>query len=156
MQEIDDQYRQWQATPLEFPRHAEKLFLRLVAQLALPESGGPVGKLRRVTGYVGIVLHDLGIGIARGDVVVQLPAAVGDPAGPVVAQLDPAQRRIVPEKSVSFAGDEKGHDMFDMSLVEVDHAAFQIEPARGVQPHAVEAFAIARGEMHFGVGETVV
>ncbi len=108
-----------------------------------------------MTGYVRVVLHDLGIGIARGDVVIQLPAAAGNPAGHAIAKFDPAKRRIVPKESVSFAGDYEGDNMFDMSLIEVNHAAFQIECARCVQPHTVEAFSVAWREMHFGVGEAV-
>ena len=62
---------------------------------------------------------------------------------------------IVPEKPVAFAGDDKGDDGLDVSLVEVDHAAFQVDPAGGVLAHAVEAFAVPRREMQFALEQTV-
>ncbi len=133
----------------------EKLLLRLVAQLALPEPGRPVGERRGVPGGVGVVLHDLGVGVPGGDEVVDLPAAVGHPARPVVAELDPAQRRVVPQESVALAGDDEGHHGLDVPLVEVDHAALQVEAAGRVLAHAVEALAVARGQVQLGVEQPV-
>ena len=70
MQEIDDDDRQGQTPSLELSGNTEKLFLRLVAELALPESRGPVGELWRVARRVRVMLHDLGVGVPHSDIVV--------------------------------------------------------------------------------------
>ena len=104
---------------------------------------------------VGVVLHDLGVGIRRGEVVIELPAAVRDPARQVVAKLDPAQRRVVPQQAVAFARDDEGHHVLHVPLVQVDHAALQVDRAGIVEPHAVEALALAGREMQLGVEKPV-
>ena len=93
-------------------------------------------------GDIGVVLHEIGVGIASGDVVVDLLAAIGNPSGHVAAEFSSAKRRVVPEEPIALTGDNEGHNSFDMALVEINHAAFQVEPSGRVLAHAVQAFPI--------------
>jgi hypothetical protein len=42
-----------------------------------------------------------------------------------------------------------------MPLVEVDHAAFQVQASRGVLAHAVESFAVGGRQMQFDLVEAI-
>ena len=148
---VDDQHRYGEAEALELPRHGDKLLLRAVPVLALPEAGRPLGQHWRVPGDAGVVAHDVGVAVASGDVVVELAAAARHPAGHVGAELDPPQRRVVPQQAVAFAGHHERHHVLAVTLVQVDDAALQVEAAGGVEPHAVQPLPRPRGEVMLGV-----
>ena len=104
-----------------------------------------------MTGDAGVVAHDVGVAVAGREVVVELAAAARHPAGHVVAELDPPQRRVVPQQAVAFAGHHERHHVLAVALVQVDHAALQVEAAGGVEPHAVEPLPRPSGEVMLGV-----
>ena len=149
--EIDHQHRHRQAAALEFPRRGKELLLGPIAQFALPEAGCPLREQRSAAGHPGVVAHDVGVAVAGGDVVVELAAAARYPAGHVVAEFDPPQRRVVPQQAVAFARYHERHDVLAVALVQVDDAPFQVDPAGGVEPHAVQPLPGPRREVMLGV-----
>ena len=97
-------------------------------------------------GDAGVVAHDVGVAVTGRDVIVELAAAARHPASHVGAELDPPERRVVAQQAVAFAGHHERHHMLAVALVQVDHAALQVEAAGGVQPHAVKPLPRPRGE----------
>ncbi len=137
MEEVADDDRQRQAAPAVLAGHLEQLRLGAVAQLALPEPGGPPGQYGGVAGRVGVVAQDVG-GLPGGHPVVQLPCAVGDPARSGLGELDPADRRRVPQQAVAPVGQQDGNGHLAVALHQVDHRALLVEHAVGVLTETVD------------------
>ncbi len=140
VEEVADDHGQRQPAPPVLARDLQQLLLGAVAQLALPETGGPLGKFGRVAGRVRVAAQHVG-GLTGGDPVVDLAGAVGDPAGAGLGQLHPADRRRVPQQAVAAVGDQQRDGDLGVALHQVDHGALLVQQAVGVLAEAVEPLA---------------
>ena len=139
MEEIADDHRERQTPPLVLARDLEELVLVPVAQLGLPEAGGPFRQHRRKARGAYEVAHDVGRRRPRRDPVVNLPRCVGDPPRAVGAQLDPANARHVPEEPVTPAGESERHRDLGVALEEVHDGTLLVQQAVLVLSQPVEA-----------------
>lgn len=139
VEEVADDHGQRQPAPLVLAGDLEQFLLGAVAQLALPETGSPLGKLRRVPRHVRIAPQHVGR-LARGEPVVDLAGAVGHPARPGLRELHPPDRGRVPQQAVAAVGDQQRDGDLGVALDEVDDRALLVEHAVGVLAEAVEPF----------------
>ena len=138
MEEVRDDHRQGQLPAPVLPGDVEQLLLAQIPQLALPEPRGPLGQHRGVPDGVGVVLQDLGRGLAGRHPVVESRCGVRDPAGAVLGELHAPDRRIVPQESVSAAGQVEGDRHLGIALNEVEHEPLVIQPPVRVLPQPVD------------------
>src|ERR1019366_6806294 len=101
----DDGHRQ--AAPLVFARDSEQFVLRLVAELALPETRRPLRQHWGAPGQIRVTLHDARIAVAGRDDVINQARGVGDPTCLRASQFNAAHAGIVPEQTVATTGDKK-------------------------------------------------
>ncbi len=134
----------WRAT-------LEQLVLGLVAELALPEPGGPVGHQRGPAGHLAVLPHDLGRLGPGGDPVVPLAGGLGHPAGGGGAQLDPADPGVVPQQAVAAAGHQDRDRHLGVALDQLDDRALLVQPAVLVLAQAVEALVVVGVEQQLEV-----
>jgi hypothetical protein len=145
VEEVADDDVDRQAAALVLPCDGEEFVLSAVAQLALPEAGGPLGKHRRAAG--GGAVSALGVGrVARGDPVVDLPGRVRHPARAVSRELDAADGRAVPQEGVAAAGGEDRDGHLGVALHQVEDGVLLGEQPVLVLPEAEQLLALVRGE----------
>ena len=65
VEEVDDDDGERQAAALVLAGHRQQLVLRVIAQLALPEAGCPLGQQWSVAGGVNVVPQDAGERVRR-------------------------------------------------------------------------------------------
>ena len=107
VEEVDDDDGDRQAAALVLARHLQKLLLRLVAQLALPEAHRPVRHHRDGAGHGRVRFLDLRRGVARGDPVVDDLCGNRAPRRHVRAEGDRADARVVPQEAVAERGEHE-------------------------------------------------
>ena len=127
---------------LVFACHFQELFLVPVAQLALPETEAVLGHHGREAGGPGIVQADIRRLIPGGYPVVQLLGGIRMPDGAVIAEGNGADRRIVPEESVTAAGDVHGNAGLRIAVGELQIAALPVQALFLVLAHAVDMLAV--------------
>ena len=129
-----------------FAHDGEQFVLRLVAQLALPETGGPLWQHRRVTGQIRVTLHDVRVAVAGRDDVINQARGVGDPARLRAAKLHATHAGIVPEQTIAATGDEKRNRNLRVAVRKFEHAAFLVEQPVPPLAEAVNTLAVKRRE----------
>ena len=87
---------------------------------------------------VGVVLQDLGRGLAGRHPVVESRCGVRDPAGAVLGELHAPDRRIVPQESVSAAGQVEGDRHLGIALDKIEHEPLVIQAPVRVLPQPVD------------------
>ena len=131
----------------------QQLLLIPVSQLALPEAKAVFRHGGRVTHRVGVLLFDLGRGVARADPVVHLLGGVGDPFHQVLAEGGLADGRIVPKEAVALVGQHKGHAGLRVAVRKLQGRVLYVQHVLLILAHAVELFRVICGKAH---GQLVV
>ena len=93
-----------QAAPLILPCDLQKLVLRLVTELALPEAKPVFRHHRHGPGHSCVALHDLLRAVSSNDPIVENIRRIGFKARQVLSEYRAANRRIVPQQAISEAG----------------------------------------------------
>jgi hypothetical protein len=147
VEEVADDDGQRQPAPGVLAGDGEEFLLGAVAELRLPEPGGPLRQQRRMAGRVGVGGQDVGRRVTRRDPVVDLAGGVGDPARGVATQLHPACRRVVPQQPVAARGVQERDAGHRVPLHQVDHQAFLVQPAVLMLAQAVDPLTVVPLEL---------
>ena len=131
-----------QSTAMIFPCHLKQLLLRLIAQLALPEAKSVLRHHRHLSGRICIGLLDLCRGISRCDPVVHLLRGFGNPLGHIFAKGHAADRRIVPQKSITVAGKCKRDTCLRIAMCQLQCTALDIQIRLLILAHSVELLTL--------------
>ena len=142
MEKVADNDVNREIAALVFARHFQELFLVPVAQLALPETEAVLRHHGREAGGAGIVQADIRRLIPGGHPVVQLLGGIRMPDRAVIAEGNGADRRIVPEESVTAAGDVHGNAGLRIAVSELKVAALPVQAFFLVLAHAVDVLAV--------------
>jgi hypothetical protein len=145
VEEVADDGVQRQPAPGVLAGDAEELLLGAVAQLALPEAGGPLRQHGGVPGGRRVAPHGLR-GPPGRDPVVDLPGAVGHPARAVPGQLHPPDRGVVPQKRVAPVGGQHRDGDLGVALHQVEDGALLVQQAVLVLAEPVQPLALVRRE----------
>ena len=137
---VDHDDAERQAAAAVLARHAEQLFLRAVAQLALPKSHGAFGHHGRQAGRAHIALHDGRGRVVRRDPVIDQAGVFRLPHRHVGAKGRRAHGGIVPQQAIALAGEHKGHGALRVALHQLQRGALQVENPLLVLAHAKELF----------------
>ena len=144
--EVHDDGREREPPLPVLARHGQELLLRLVAKLALPETGRPVRERRGMPGHLRVPRQDLGGRAVDHHPVVDLLRRLGHPACLVPAQVDPADAGVVPQEAVPLAREEERYGGLRVPMQEVQDAALLVQVAVLPLPQAVDPLAVAGEE----------
>ena len=116
MEKVDDDHVQRDAAAVVFARHFQHLFLRAVAQLALPQPRGVFGEGGRAADEGGVVGEDVFGRFVGGHPVIALPRGRRVPLGEVGSEVHPAHGGAVPQKAVPQRREGEGHRTLRIAL----------------------------------------
>ena len=142
VEEVDDDDVHGDVAAVIFARDGKQLFLRLIAQLALPEAEAVFGHHRGLAHDFHVRSQDVGRGVARRDPIVDLLGGAGGEFGVVGAERRPAHRRVVPEEPVAVRREQEGDARLRVFLFELERGALQIKGGLLILPHAEELFVV--------------
>ena len=142
VEKVDDDDVHGNVAAVIFARDGKQFFLRLIAQLALPEAESVFGHHRGLAHDFHVRSQDVGRGVARRDPIVDLFGGAGCEFGVVGAERRPAHRRVVPEEPVAVRREQKGDARLCVLLFEFERGALQIEGGLLILPHAEELFVV--------------
>ena len=150
---VADDHRERQAAALVLAGDLEQLVLVPVAQLGLPETGGPLRQHGGQPRCPRIAADDVGRRRARRHPVVDLPGCVCGPPRAVGAQLDAADPRHVPQEPIASAGKSERHRDLGIALDEVDDGPLLVQQAVLVLAEPVQALRRVGVERDFTAEE---
>ena len=101
MEKVDDNLVNMDAELMVFSRHGEHLFLRPVAQLALPQAHAIFRKHSRAACRICIIFNDLLRRVGNGQPVVHVLRRFRDPFRVIGAERDTPHGGIVPQETVA-------------------------------------------------------
>ena len=148
MEIVDDNGRYGNSPLLIFSGHLQQLVLTLVAQLALPEAGRPIGESGRIARQVAVDLHHIRRLLPRKNQIIRLIGAVRAPQRMVSGGLAPSRRRVVPEKPVSQRGINIGQRGFGIVMHQIAGAALSVKGVLRLLTQTVKMLSLVGVEDH--------
>ena len=116
VKEIYNNHRDRQAAALVFPGYGEKFLLSSITQFTLPETRSIVRHHGHLSCYIGIGFLNLCRIISGGDPIIHLSGRIRRPFCHIPSKGSFPNSRIIPEKSVSSAGNCERHRNLGISL----------------------------------------
>ena len=138
VEEIHDDDRDGQSALLILPCDLQKLFLRLVAQLALPEAHRVVRHHRHGAGDGRVCLLDHGGRIPRGDPVVHLLRRLRLPCRDVLPEVYAPHRRVIPQEAVAKGRNHERDTRLGIAVRQLQVHSLQVQVRLLVLAHTVD------------------
>ena len=144
VEEVCHDHIERNASLLIFACDLQQLLLGLITKLALPETKAILRHHGDCPRGTGVGFFDLGRCIPGGDPVIQLLGGVSLPLGHILSEGDLADRRIIPQHTVSSARKHERNARLRISLCQFQDTSLHIQERLLILAHAVKSLVIVR------------